>query len=358
MDKGCCSDEWKGVWDPFVRLCYQFGMLLGVDEFAQEQGYMVSNQRLALRLFEGYGLVWGTPVSIDDATAQLTVGPLLAVDELGRKLWVKAPCKIKLADWLDENPDATANTDIFVTLEYQACCTSPVPAVAAPCDDAAAPTMPSRVRESVECRLSLVAPDAPFDLSDDPPGADKLTQADRFTALVDAISNDVRRPLLLGTLRASVIDPIARKTKSTFTLDPSLPRMAIADAGPIGGLGGAGGAGSLRVTAVAFDAGALKVTFNAAPAVFSSASFVLEEITPKAGASADVAQLVKGSVPTIVPATDGKQLSVALTRPPKSKTGYRVIVSGSGPDAVLGWSDAGPAPLGGGSDFIAHGLTP
>src|SRR6267154_3479415 len=158
MDQGCCADqEWKGVWDPFVRLCYQFGMLLGVDELNQDLGYGVCKHRLSQRLFAGYGLVWGTDFTVDDAKGTLTVGPLFALDELGRELYVKDPCTIDLKQFLDDN-NLDGGATLYVTISYRACCVAPVPAVAAPCDDAASPTMMSRVLETVQCELTADLP--------------------------------------------------------------------------------------------------------------------------------------------------------------------------------------------------------
>src|SRR5512143_4118225 len=119
----CTDQEWKGNWDPFVRLCFQFGMLLGVDEFQQDLGYHLCKHRLAQRLFHGWGLVWGTgivdPIAYNaaDHTAKLTVGPLFAIDELGRELWVKQPCTIDLSRWAAENR-FTGGT-IYVTIAYR-----------------------------------------------------------------------------------------------------------------------------------------------------------------------------------------------------------------------------------------------
>ena len=147
MDTSCCTDtQWKGLWDPFVRLCYQLGMLLGKDEFEQEAGYQLCKHRLSQRLFTGFGVVWGGGFSVD-ASGVLTVQPLFALDELGRELWLKNPCTIDLLGWMSDNQ---ASGPIYLSVAYRACCGAPVPSMAAPCDDAASATMASRVFETAE----------------------------------------------------------------------------------------------------------------------------------------------------------------------------------------------------------------
>ena len=73
----------------------------------------------------------------------LGVPPFFAIDELGRELWSKEPCTIDLDAWAAETGVADGQP-VYVTVAYRSCCVAPVPAVAAPCDDAASPTMPSR----------------------------------------------------------------------------------------------------------------------------------------------------------------------------------------------------------------------
>src|SRR5947209_3864111 len=147
--QACSNDDWKGDWDPFVRLYYQFGMLMGVDEFTQEQGFHLTKHRLGNRMFVGYGMQWGIDYAVNDAQGQLTVGPLFALDDLGRELWVKNACAIDLAQWLNDNGiPVGGSATVYVTVDFNACSVAPVPAIASPCDDAASPTMPSRLLES------------------------------------------------------------------------------------------------------------------------------------------------------------------------------------------------------------------
>jgi hypothetical protein len=339
----CCTDqEWKGNWDPFVRLCFQFGMLLGVDEFQQDLGFHLCKHRLGLRLWTGFGLVWGTgivdPIAFDpDPTkedAHLTIGPLFALDELGRELWVKEPCTIDLFRWAKENSLAD-DTPVYATIAYRACCVAPVPAVAAPCDDSASATMPSRVLESVECELSLDPPDDPIDLSDlAPTSSDTLPV--RFQTLVNLIANDARRPLLLGS--------VTRKTLAggnlSWTVAPNaqLPRIT------------GGGGEALRVVDAAIAGANLRVTFSRPPTYAVPAGFQVYQL-----AGTTLTQLVTGASTVTTDASDPRKLIVSLI-PGGPTAGYRIEVAGTGPNAVLFMTPQGPAPLNEGRNYTRWGM--
>jgi hypothetical protein len=340
----CCTDqEWKGNWDPFVRLCFQFGMLLGVDEFQQDLGFHLCKHRLGQRLGRGWGLVWGTgivdPIAYDPDPAKkdahLTVGPLFAIDELGRELWVKAPCTIDLFKWAQDSalPD---DTPIYVTIAYRACCVAPVPAVAAPCDDSASATMPSRVLETVECELSLDPPEEPIDLSDAAPTPSD-TLPIRFQTLVDLIRNDARRPLLLGSVTRKTI--AGGKLQWTVAPNPRLPRVTSA------------GGEALRVVEASVAGSALLVIFSRPPSYAPSAAFQVYQLAP--GSPPALTQLVAAGATVTPDATDPRKLSIGLTAAPAA--GYRIEIAGTGPSAVLFATAAGLAPLNEGRNYTRWG---
>jgi hypothetical protein len=346
----CCTDqEWKGTWDPFVRLCFQFGMLLGVDEFQQDLGFHLCKHRLNNRLFNGWGLVWSQPpggVRLDydpdpaEEKVDLFVGPLFALDELGRELWVKDECKIDLFRWASENALGD-DVPIYVTISYRACCVAPVPAVAAPCDDSAAPTMPSRVLESVQAHLSLDPPEhtppAPIDLSDAAPTADD-TQAIRFRTLVDLIRNDAERPILLGTVARR--PPAGGDVHWVFTPNPQLPRIT------------AVGGEALRVLESSVIADRLRVTFSRRPDWMPAAGFrVYQYPTPPAAPT----QLVAGAATVDADPddpTNPNKISILLTPAPAAGSNMRIEIAGGGPDALVVLTTAGPIPLNDGRNHV------
>lgn len=361
----CCTDqEWKGNWDPFVRLCFQFGMLLGVDEFQQDLGFHLCKHRLAQRLFHGWGLVWGTgigdPIAYDpDPThenARLTVGPLFALDELGRELWVKQPCTIDLFRWAKENalPD---DTRVYVTIAYRACCIAPVPAVAAPCDDSASATMPSRVLETVECELSLDPPEDPIDLSDAAPTPSN-TLPIRFQTLVDLIRNDARRPLLLGSVVRRSHDNGTQEWTVTPAVHPAPPPVTAAGAGPAGPGAGPAGPKVHSVVEARIDGKALHVTFSHAPTYAVSGSFQVYQLTGHAAGHAFPATELEALVTDRSKLTqdpgDPRKLIVGLRGAPTG--GYRIEIAGTGPHAVLFKTRSGPAPLNDGQSYTSWGM--
>ena len=233
MDQGCCKDNnWIDNCDPLKRICYQYGMLLGVEEFQQEQSYHRSKHRLNQRLFIGYGLYYGGDFSVVKRKVKdkdgkesdhlfVVIHRLFALDDLGRELWVKDQCELDLTVWWaahkttgaipvqaeEKDTEACApapanEKTVYLTLGYKQCCTAPVPAIAPPCDDQTAPTMASRIIEGVECQLSLTAPKPPTDFAVARP-ADVRWSDQAMKVLADwmkAMCADESRPLLLGTL--------------------------------------------------------------------------------------------------------------------------------------------------------------
>jgi hypothetical protein len=332
-------EEWKGAWDPFVRLAYQFGMMLGVDEFQQEQGYHLTKRRLSLRLFVGYGLVWGGAVSArvnGDATT-LTVSPLLALDELGRELWLKGPCTLDLAQWSEEN-GLGDGTPAYLTVRYRPCSAAPVPAVAAACDESALPTMPSRVLEDAECELRLDAPEPPLDLAGNASPMQGDTQSSRFATLVDLIRNDVSRPLLLGTLVRSTGSDGAHQW--SFTSNPLLPQLRMA-AGPA----------AFRVIRAQVAGDRLEVQFTLPLLSAPTSAFRVDELKASKEQAAQPSSVVDESKRPEL-AGDRKSLEVFLKKRIDPGTAYRLFIAGTGATPVLADAPEGPVALNDGADFV------
>jgi hypothetical protein len=79
--------------EPPRRVNYTTGMILGVEDFEQEQAYHRRMRYLDNRL-HGYGVVDGLQVSVDKDCVR--VGPGLAIDAQGRELVVGAPLCLQL----------------------------------------------------------------------------------------------------------------------------------------------------------------------------------------------------------------------------------------------------------------------
>jgi len=78
--------------DPWRRLRYHYGQLLGAEDFSAEQRATILRHRLVLALLHGTGTAWGLKVDAahEDAPPRtvLTVDPGLAIDVLGREIYV------------------------------------------------------------------------------------------------------------------------------------------------------------------------------------------------------------------------------------------------------------------------------
>lgn len=82
---GCPPDD-DGVRE---RVRYFFGRLLGVDDFNQEQEYLLAKARRHNRMLHGWGIVVGLDVSaIASEGTQVSVAPGYALDPCGNEISV------------------------------------------------------------------------------------------------------------------------------------------------------------------------------------------------------------------------------------------------------------------------------
>ena len=172
--------------DPFSSLAVHYGMLLGVSDFQ----VLMANPRGKLRLHQawlhGPGVVWGYPVSVKPDSAELVVGPGLAVDGLGREVALSGDYCLDVAAWLaarqeEVDPVTEGDSQIFnaqLVLRHRACLASPVPAMSTTCSGGESETAFSRVLETAELELRPYGNDE--NGSPDPP-AD--TRGEEFAAL-------------------------------------------------------------------------------------------------------------------------------------------------------------------------------
>lgn len=157
--------------DPFARLRYHYGMLLGAEDFSVEQREKVLRRRLHQALLHGVGTVWGLRVALGDVDddglrTRVMVRPGLAVDALGRDLYIGAEQCLDLVDlganpiWDELQPPEGAPAGstqrrAYVVVRYEACRTRPVPAITPPCNDPGDAVAYSRVLD--RCRVDLAA---------------------------------------------------------------------------------------------------------------------------------------------------------------------------------------------------------
>jgi hypothetical protein len=148
--------------DPFTNLAVQFGMLLGVADFDALAANPRGKMRLHNAWLHGEGVVWGYPVTVDEASRELRVGPGLALDAVGHELYLSFLSCLDLGAWFDAtSADKTAGLkvhddgsfDAYVVVRYAACLAQPVPAMSSPCDGSANDIAYSRINETVELLL-------------------------------------------------------------------------------------------------------------------------------------------------------------------------------------------------------------
>ncbi len=167
--------------NPFLSVRYQFGMLLGVEDFDAADGYPRGKMRLHNAWLHGAGVVWGYDVQAsqvnppDDAslTGELLVKAGLALDAVGHELYLDQDACVDVGAWYAQHKDDQAVKDaakptdaggvllpLRVELSFATCLARQVPAMSEPCDGATGTsTAYSRARELV--RLALAAGPAP-----------------------------------------------------------------------------------------------------------------------------------------------------------------------------------------------------
>jgi hypothetical protein len=84
--------------DPFKRVHYRFGMVMGVDEFEQEQAYFLARGHQHNLSLHGYGTAWGLKVTA--IGSRILISPGLAISPRGREIRVATPYEAELNQWL------------------------------------------------------------------------------------------------------------------------------------------------------------------------------------------------------------------------------------------------------------------
>jgi hypothetical protein len=163
--------------DPFRSLYVHFGMLLGVDDFQTLDAYHRGKMWYHSAWLHGQGVIWGLevvlpelPIADDDFEAEPTIDgevkvqPGLALDGLGRELYLEHSACLNIAAWYQAHQDdddlqsivevdeetGDISFDAHVSLEFRGCLSRQVPALSEPCDGTSTTTAYSRVVETVK----------------------------------------------------------------------------------------------------------------------------------------------------------------------------------------------------------------
>lgn len=150
--------------DPLKRVNYTFGLVLGVDEFRQEQTYVIEKDRSQYRLAHGYGTICGLRVRVvDGVNLEVRVAPGVAINPQGQEIHVQKEMCAKLNDWLTNNKDALqalfgtppTSLSLCVVLCYRECQTDSVPVPGEPCRTQQDTMAASRIAESFQLKLCV-----------------------------------------------------------------------------------------------------------------------------------------------------------------------------------------------------------
>jgi len=151
--------------DPSKRVNYSFGLVLGVDEFLQEQTHLLEKHRRHNRMLHGFGTVCGLKVTVpgDVTPPEIRVAAGLAVSPGGFDICVPNVMCAKVNDWLASNAQALRDRfgdppltiGVCTVLCYRECATDIVPVPGEPCRTDEEAMAASRLADSFELKLCI-----------------------------------------------------------------------------------------------------------------------------------------------------------------------------------------------------------
>lgn len=163
-----CVSLTDGALSPDLRVNYEFGLVLGVDEFRQEQLYHLEKDYQHNRSLHGYGTVYGLRVTTsrpgaDGDDVLVTVEPGMAIDQWGRAVVVRDPQCARLGPWLEKhappNQGPSGELSVYVVVHYDECPDVLQPIPGQPCSGSNANQAASRIRDSFHIELRWEPPE-------------------------------------------------------------------------------------------------------------------------------------------------------------------------------------------------------
>jgi hypothetical protein len=163
------------VSNPAHHVHFSTGMVLGVDDYAQEFSYHSARDKWLMRELGGYGTLSGLAVTVEDGGApgpQVKVTAGSAAAPSGQMICVASEQCGSLNAWLQREdisarvdamgaetaPDNEARLKVWLTLCYTSCAIAPVPIPGQPCRSEEDLMAPSRVADDYVLSLSLDPP--------------------------------------------------------------------------------------------------------------------------------------------------------------------------------------------------------
>jgi hypothetical protein len=166
--------------DAHKRVRHFAGLVLGPEEFQQDQLYFMERDRLHQRALHGYGTVLGLGVQVRDNASgrpEVLVDPGMAVTPRGESVCVPLAQCADLDAWLavhagelsggpTGSPPASpplgsppSQATVWVVLCARECETDVVPVLGDPCRTAEDATAPSRIKDDFELKLATAPPE-------------------------------------------------------------------------------------------------------------------------------------------------------------------------------------------------------
>jgi hypothetical protein len=172
-----CVSLTTGTLSPDLRVNYAYGMVLGLDEFLQEQLHRLDKDYLHQRALHGYGAVYGLQVTTEPTSDgspdfTVTVAPGMAIDQHGREVVVRSAQCARLGAWLAAQEQAHPGTvashlgvsgelTVYVVASYASCLDNLVPLPGQPCSSSDQTPVASRIRDAWDVDLRWEPPPMP-----------------------------------------------------------------------------------------------------------------------------------------------------------------------------------------------------
>jgi hypothetical protein len=160
-----CVPLASGGLSPDARVNYEFGLVLGVEEFRQEQFYHLQKSYLHNRALHGYGVVSGLQIALDrtsDNDIRVNVSTGVGVDQCGRTFIIRSDQCAYLRAWLERNRQSlnldNGDHTLYVIGTYDECKDALVSIAGQPCASSEQSLAPSRIRDSFNITLSNEPP--------------------------------------------------------------------------------------------------------------------------------------------------------------------------------------------------------
>lgn len=156
--------------DVSKRVNYVLGMILGQNEFLQDQLYFLNRDNLHHRILHGYGTVSGLQVHLRDNNEgpEVLIEPGYAIDPLGRIICVSPTQCASLNGWISTNaddldlqpgsPPNSSTLRIYIALCYRECATDVEPIPGRPCRTEAETQAATRLQDGFRLEFRTSPP--------------------------------------------------------------------------------------------------------------------------------------------------------------------------------------------------------